>query len=133
MTGVVGLIGAVALLVAGIGIMNIMLVSVAERTREIGIRKAIGATSAQVLVQFFLEALLLCSIGCGIGLGVGLGLGGLVNSIFIIKLTGTISPLPWVQSAVTAASFAAIVTLAFGTYPAFRAARLDPIEALRYE
>ncbi len=132
-TIVVGLIGAVSLLVAGIGIMNIMLVSVAERTREIGVRKAIGARRAQILWQFFIEALLLCSFGCLIGLVIGLGIGGFVNSAFIVRLTGTTVGIPFAQAIAIAASFAVIVTLAFGTYPAYRAARLDPIEALRYE
>ena len=133
MTVIVALIGAVSMLVAGIGIMNIMLVSVAERTREIGVRKAIGARRSQILVQFFLEALLLCGSGCAIGLAIGLGLGAFVNDVFIIKLTGTVTPIPWLQAVVIAAAFAVIVTLAFGTYPAYRAAKLDPIEALRYE
>ncbi len=133
MTIVVGVIGAISLLVAGIGIMNIMLVSVTERTREIGVRKAIGANRAQILVQFFIEALLLCGIGCGIGCVIGLLIGGAVNSMAIIKLTGYVAPLPWVQSLIIAGAFAAVVTLAFGTYPAYRAAALDPIEALRYE
>lgn len=133
MTLIVALIGAVSMLVAGIGIMNIMLVSVAERTREIGVRKAIGARSSQVLIQFFLEALLLCGAGCAIGLAIGLALGGIVNSVFIIKLTGTVTPLPWLETVAIAAAFAVVVTLAFGTYPAYRAAKLDPIEALRYE
>lgn len=133
MTIAVGFIGAVSLLVAGIGIMNIMLVSVTERTREIGVRKAIGARGGQILAQFFIEALLLCGIGCGIGMGAGLAIGGAVNSFAIVKLTGYTAPLPWVQSVLIAAAFAAFVTLAFGTYPAYRASRLDPIEALRYE
>ena len=133
MTLVVGLIGAVSLLVAGIGIMNIMLVSVAERTREIGVRKAIGARRSQVLIQFFVEALTLCGAGCAIGWGIGVGLGALVNDFAIVKLTGSTVPVPWMQTILIAASFAVVVTLAFGTYPAFRAASLDPIEALRYE
>jgi ABC-type antimicrobial peptide transport system permease subunit len=133
MTLIVAFIGAISLLVAGIGIMNIMLVSVAERTREIGIRKAIGARRGQVLAQFFIEALILCGAGCLIGWAIGMGLGALVNDFAIIKVTGTIAPLPWVQTIVIAGVFAVVVTLAFGTYPAFRAASLDPIEALRYE
>jgi ABC-type antimicrobial peptide transport system permease subunit len=133
MTLIVAFIGAISLLVAGIGIMNIMLVSVAERTREIGIRKAIGARRGQVLAQFFVEALILCGAGCLIGWAIGMGLGALVNDFAIIKVTGTIAPLPWVQTIIIAGVFAVVVTLAFGTYPAFRAASLDPIEALRYE
>ena len=133
MTLVVALIGAVSLVVAGIGIMNIMLVSVTERTREIGVRKAIGATRFQVLAQFFIEALLLSSIGCGIGLVIGLAIGGLINHFVLIAVSGVIAPIPWAQSVLIAVGFATIVTLVFGTYPAYRAARLDPIEALRYE
>ncbi|MBV8153892.1 MAG: ABC transporter permease [Candidatus Eremiobacteraeota bacterium] len=133
MTMVVAFIGAVSLLVAGIGIMNIMLVSVAERTREIGVRKAIGAKRSQVLAQFFIEALLLCGTGCAIGWAIGVGLGALVNGVAIVKVTGTIVGVPWLQTIAIAGTFAIVVTLAFGTYPAYRAARLDPIEALRYE
>jgi ABC-type antimicrobial peptide transport system permease subunit len=133
MTLIVGLIGFISLVVAGIGIMNIMLVSVAERTREIGVRKAIGARRNQILWQFFLEAFMLCGAGCALGLGIGLAIGSFVNQFFIIKLTGTVTPIPWFAAFAIALSFAAFVTLAFGTYPAFRAASLDPIEALRYE
>ena len=133
MTVVVAFIGAISLLVAGIGIMNIMLVSVTERTREIGVRKAIGATRSQILAQFFIEALLLCGIGCGIGLAIGLTLGWAVNTFAIVKITGYTAPVPWVQAAIVTIVFTVVVTLAFGTYPAYRAAQLDPIEALRYE
>ncbi len=132
-TLVVGLIGAVSLLVAGIGVMNIMLVSIAERTREIGTRKAIGAKREQILWQFFIEALMLSSVGCFIGLFLGLLAGGSVNYFFIVKLTGYAAPLPYLQAFLITASFAIVNTLAFGLYPAFRAAALDPIEALRYE
>jgi putative ABC transport system permease protein len=132
-TVVVALIGAVSLLVAGIGVMNIMLVSIAERTREIGTRKAIGARRGQILIQFFIESFLLSSIGCFTGMAFGLLAGGAVNSLFIVKLTGYTAGLPYVQAFLITLAFSAIVTLAFGTYPAFRAAGLDPIEALRYE
>jgi putative ABC transport system permease protein len=132
-TIVVALIGAVSLLVAGIGILNIMLVSVAERTREIGLRKAIGATRFQVLLQFFIEALALSGFGCLIGLILGVTIGALVNDFAIVKFSGVVAPIPWVRSILIATVFTTVVTLAFGTYPAWRAATLDPIEALRYE
>jgi putative ABC transport system permease protein len=132
-TLVVALIGAVSLLVAGIGILNIMLVSVAERTREIGLRKAIGATRGQVLLQFFIEALALSAFGCLIGLVLGVAIGATVNHFAIVKLSGIVAPIPWLRSIAIATGFATVVTLAFGTYPAWRAATLDPIEALRYE
>ncbi|HZT13242.1 MAG TPA: ABC transporter permease [Candidatus Baltobacteraceae bacterium] len=133
MTFVVAFIGAISLLVAGIGIMNILLVSVTERTREIGVRKAIGATRSQILWQFFIEALVLCGIGCGLGLAFGLLIGTTVNSLAIAKLTGYTPPIPWFQAALTTIVFTVVVTLGCGTAPAFRAAALDPIEALRYE
>jgi len=133
LTLVVALIGAVSLVVAGIGIMNIMLVSVTERTREIGIRKAIGATSAAVLAQFFIEALLLSLVGCGIGLVIGVLVGWAVDRFALVAISGVVPDIPWVQSVAIAVGFATLVTLVFGTYPAYRAARLDPIEALRYE
>jgi len=133
MTFVVAFIGAISLLVAGIGIMNILLVSVTERTREIGVRKAIGATRSQILWQFFIEALVLCGIGCGLGLAFGLLIGATVNSLAIAKLTGYTPPIPWFQAALTTIVFTVVVTLGCGTAPAFRAAALDPIEALRYE
>jgi putative ABC transport system permease protein len=132
-TFIVALIGAISLLVAGIGILNIMLVSVAERTREIGLRKAIGATRFQVLLQFFIEALALSAFGCLVGMVLGIAIGATVNGLLIVKLSGIVAPIPWVRSIVIATGFATIVTLAFGTYPAWRAATLDPIEALRYE
>ncbi len=132
-TFVVALIGAVSLLVAGIGILNIMLVSVAERTREIGLRKAIGATRFQVLLQFFIEALALSAFGCLVGMILGIAIGATINGLLIVKLSGITAPIPWVRSIAIATGFATLVTLAFGTYPAWRAATLDPIEALRYE
>ncbi len=132
-TLIVSLIGAVSLVVAGIGILNIMLVSVAERTREIGLRKAIGATRFQILAQFFIEALLLSAIGCTIGLVLGLAIGFGVNALVLVQLSGVVAPIPWLQTTLTAVGFATLVTVVFGTYPAWRAAQLDPIEALRYE
>ena len=133
MSAIVGAIGAISLVVAGIGIMNILLVSIVERTREIGVRKAIGARKGQILLQFFLEAALLALFGCGIGALLGLAAGWYVNVHYLIKISGVIVPLPWGQAVALAMIFAGIITLAFGTYPAMRAAQLDPIEALRYE
>ena len=130
---IVSSVGAISLLVAGIGIMNIMLVSVTERTREIGVRKAIGATRFQILAQFFTEALVLSAAGCFAGMLLGVALGGGANAAFISRISGVTAPVPWLEVLVIASGFATIVTLAFGTYPAHRAASLDPIEALRYE
>jgi len=130
---IVGAVGAISLVVAGIGIMNIMLVSVTERTREIGIRKAIGARRSQVLLQFFIESLLLSAFGCITGMLLGVGLGAIVDRGFIARLSGVTGSIPWLEAIVIAVGFATLVTLVFGTYPAYRAARLDPIEALRYE
>ena len=132
-TLIVALIGAVSLVVAGIGILNIMLVSVAERTREIGLRKAIGATRLQILLQFFIEALSLSAFGCAVGMLLGIAIGAAVNDLLIVRLSGVVAPIPWVRSIAIATGFATVVTLVFGTYPAWRAATLDPIEALRYE
>ncbi len=120
-------IGGIALVVAGIGIMNIMLVAVTERTREIGIRKALGAPRATILSQFLLEAVLLCNVGGVIGVVIGFGLGNLVA--FFAKFDVRV-PAEW---AVIGLLFCSAVGIAFGMLPAIRAARLDPIEALRYE
>ena len=120
-------IAAVSLLVGGIGIMNIMLVSVTERTREIGIRKALGATSANILLQFLVEAVVLCLLGGLIGAAVGSG-GAAAMSSFA-KWNTQIS----LTSIVMAFVFSAVVGVLFGVWPARRAASLDPIVALRYE
>ena len=120
-------IAAVSLLVGGIGIMNIMLVSVTERTREIGIRKALGATRANILLQFLIEAVVLCLLGGLIGAAVGSG-GAAAMSRFA-QWNTQISP----SSIVMAFVFSAVVGVLFGVWPARRAAGLDPIVALRYE
>jgi putative ABC transport system permease protein len=120
-------IAAVSLLVGGIGIMNIMLVSVTERTREIGVRKALGATRGNIMLQFLVEALALCLVGGG--LGVLLGIGAAITLARVMQWNTLISP-----AAVTIAfGFSALVGLFFGLWPARRAASLDPIVALRYE
>jgi putative ABC transport system permease protein len=120
-------IGIVALIVAGIGIMNIMLVSVTERTREIGIRKSLGARRKNILFHFLLEAIILCNIGGVIGVSIGFGLGNLV-SIF----TGFPVHIPWNWS-VIGLLFCTAVGLIFGLWPAYKAALMNPVQALRYE
>ncbi len=123
-----GSIAAVSLLVGGIGIMNIMLVSVTERTREIGIRKAVGAKRRDILLQFLVEAIVLSLIGGFVGIGLGYGV-----SILLPKLAGFEETVVTSGSVLLATGFAAAVGLFFGVYPATRAARLKPIDALRYE
>ena len=120
-------IGLIALLAAGIGIMNIMLVSVTERTREIGIRKSVGARRRDILRQFLLEAFFMCQIGGLIGIGLGALAGNSVALYFDISAA---FPTGWAIGAVIMVTFIALV---FGGYPAFKAARLHPIESLRYE
>ncbi len=125
-------IAAISLLVGGIGIMNIMLVSVTERTREIGLRKAIGATESEVLRQFLLEAVILTMFGGVIGIVGGVGTSALAAAVLSQFVEGWQFIIP--PSAVIASvAVATLVGIAFGYYPARRAARLDPIEALRYE
>lgn len=124
-TTALGGIAAISLLVGGIGIMNIMLVSVTERTREIGLRKAVGATPKDILVQFLIESVFLSLVGGSIGIALG-AVGSFALSRFIQTfVTG------W--SILIAFSFSAFVGIVFGVAPAIRAARLDPIESLRYE
>ncbi|MBN1163587.1 MAG: ABC transporter permease [Candidatus Krumholzibacteriota bacterium] len=120
-------IGIVALIVAGIGIMNIMLVSVTERTREIGIRKALGAKRRNILLQFLLEAIILCNIGGIIGVAIGFGLGNIIS--LVIAFAAHV-PLEWTLVGIL---FCTAVGLTFGFWPALRASKLDPIEALHHE
>jgi len=129
LSALLGGIGAVSLVVGGIGIMNIMLVSVTERTREIGLRKALGAHDRDILLQFLVEALVLCTLGGLIGIALsysvawGLGL--------IPGLSSTVVIEPWAVMLALAVSTGS--GFVFGLYPALRATQLDPIEALRYE
>ena len=127
MTLLLASIAAVSLLVGGIGIMNIMLVSVTERTREIGIRRALGARRRDILLQFLLEAAFLSLAGGALGVGLGLAASAMISSI--ARWPTMIEP----GAVVLAFGFASGVGLFFGFYPAKRASGLDPIEALRYE
>jgi putative ABC transport system permease protein len=124
-----GIVG-VSLLVGGVGIMNIMLVSVSERTREIGLRKAVGAGAAAILTQFLVEAVILCCIGGLIGLGLGQLLTIAIASIPNVNLDKAYIPT-WAM--LMSLGFSAFVGIFFGLFPAVKAARLDPIEALRHE
>ena len=127
MTGLLASIAAVSLLVGGIGIMNIMLVAVSERTREIGIRMAIGARPGHVRIQFLSESIALCTLGGILGLALGVG-----SAVGISQLMGwptLVSP----NSIIISILFSAAIGIFFGYYPAHKAAAMDPIEALRYE
>ncbi len=120
-------VSSIALVAAGIGIMNIMLVSVTERTREIGIRRAIGAKKRNIMTQFIMEAVVLCELGGAVGVALGI-LGGNATA-YLLHLEAVI-PVDWIFIGLGICSFVGIV---FGTYPAWKAANLDPIESLRYE
>ncbi len=127
MTGLLAAIASISLIVGGIGIMNIMLVSVTERTREIGIRMAIGARGSDVLTQFLIESIVMSVLGGVIGLLVGLG-----GAAILGKFTGWATATPW-SAVVIAVGFSAAVGVFFGYYPARKAASMNPIQALRYE
>ena len=126
-------IGGIALFVGGIGVMNIMLVSVTERTREIGIRKAIGANASDIVLQFLTEAAALTLAGGLVGIVIG-AVGALfANHFLVARVTGTEAQVAWLPIVVTAVGFSTLIGLFFGTYPAVRASRLSPVEALRHE
>ena len=121
------LISSISLLAAGIGIINIMLVSVTERTREIGVRRAIGAKKRNIITQFIVEAIVLCEVGGLMGVALGI-LGG--NAVAFALEMPVVIPIDLIFLGLLICSFVGII---FGTYPAVKAANLDPIESMRYE
>ena len=125
-----GSIAGISLLVGGIGIMNIMLASVTERTREIGLRKAVGAKRSAILTQFLIEAVVLCFFGGLIGVGIGQIFTMMIANIPNAELD--MAYIPW-QAIAISFGFSGSVGIFFGIFPAIKAARLDPIEALRHE
>jgi putative ABC transport system permease protein len=134
MTLLLSAIAAISLLVGGVGVMNIMLVSVTERTREIGIRMAVGARGKDIMRQFLVESVMLSSIGGVVGVVLGIGASAGITTAINSFSSGTEWPVVIsFSAAIVAMLFAAAVGIFFGYYPARRASRLDPIEALRYE
>jgi putative ABC transport system permease protein len=126
-----GAVGIVTLFLGGLGVMNVMMVAVRERTREIGVRKALGAPAHTILKQFFIEALLIAFLSGGIGLGVAYGLCWLVNLLPMPDFFAGL--LPTWESGLLACSLLGFIAVASALYPARRAASIDPIEALRFE
>lgn len=120
-------IAGISLLVGGIGVMNIMLVSVTERTREIGTRKALGATNGSIRLQFIMEAIVLCLVGGALGIGLGIGIASVATNLMGYAVR------PSAAGILISVSFSALIGVFFGYYPANKAAKLNPIEALRYE
>ncbi|PEO56537.1 macrolide ABC transporter permease [Bacillus toyonensis] len=127
MTMIIGGIAGISLVVGGIGVMNIMLVSVTERTREIGIRKALGATRGKILLQFLIEAVMLTLLGGLVGIGLG------YSGAYVVSLIAKWPPLVSVNVVIGGVLFSMVLGIIFGLIPANKAAKLDPIEALRYE
>jgi putative ABC transport system permease protein len=128
-TVAVAAIDAGALLIAGVGIMNVMLVTITERTREIGIRKTIGADENAIFAQFLTEAVIISSIGCGIGMVCGCTVTVIAHAL-IVKLLGP-APIPWAKLITLSLAFSLLTGIVFGTYPALRARALEPMQALR--
>jgi putative ABC transport system permease protein len=133
LTLLLSVVSGVALLVAGIGIMNVMLVSVTERLREIGVRKAVGASDAAIFAQFFSEAFLLALAGCAGGLLLALIVGIAVYHGVFLALPATAPHFPWERALALTALVTSTITLIFGTYPAYQAMRRTPLEVLRAE
>jgi len=129
-TAFMGVVVSISLLVGGIGIMNIMLVSVSERTREIGLRKAVGARPEVILMQFLVEAVVLCMVGGALGLAIGQTFAYTLKFIPFMKIESVVVPL-W--AVILAFGFSVVIGVAFGMFPAIKAARLNPIDALRHE
>ena len=127
MTLFLGAVAAISLIVGGIGIMNIMLVSVTERTREIGVRKALGATYRVIVMQFLIEAVVISLVGGAIGILVGIGASKLIGALTSMKTVISMGPI------LSSFGFSMAIGLIFGLYPARKAAKLNPIDALHYE